>query len=372
MTQSLQGSRLIARLDAEIRKTHHPVEAACLRAYRAAQQARIGEQAAAQDEVDSIHAAFDRQPNVAVSAWLCFAEACIAYFGNLSGSARDKMQRALALGNAAQLPRIRALSAAWLAQLDYLHHDFEAMVDHLRLAIDLAGAAQPSALGRACLVVAGAYHHANRLDLAQPWYARARECASREGDEATLSALIHNMAWHRANQAVQAAVFGGDGSADARHALAGADSTDNIGRWIGITSLDALVPMLRASVLSVLGEPAAALALYEAHAQDARRQGLSRMSARFQADMAWCRWRGGDAAAALREAASAAQAIDPSMDCDDQAIAHGLLAQVHRAAGDQARALLHEGKAREARSDYLRVQAQIVALLADLPLPPGR
>ena len=369
---SATGSRLLARLEADIRRAYHPIDKACLRAERATQLARIGRDADARDEVASLHASFDRQPSAAVSAWLCLADGCIAYFTSLSSAARDKMQRALALSTAAQVPRIRALSAAWLAHMDYAQLDVDAMTQHARLALEMADANHLSAQARVCLVVGVAYQFAERSDLAQPWYARARECASAEGDEATLSALIHNMAWHRSNHALQASIFGGEPAEHARHALAGADSTDNIGRWMGITSLDSLVPMLRAQALSVQGKHAQALALYEGHWMDAKRQGLARMSANFLADMAWCRWAIGDSARALGDAGAAATAIDPSMHVDDQAVAHGRLAQLYRAVADLPSALNHEGRARDCWGVHQRLQARIIANFADLPLPRSR
>ncbi len=226
-----------------------------------------------------------------------------------------------------------------------------------------------AAMSRACLVVGVAYHFANRLDLAQPWFVRSRECASAEGDEATLSALIYNIAAYRGNHAMQNSLFGGDSAEHARQALAGADSTDNLGQWVGITSLDSLVPMLRAVIHSVQGEYDKALALYQAHWLDAKRQGLGRLAANFLADMAWCRWNRGDPDGAMRDAASASGNIDPSMHADDRAVAHGRLAQLYRAAGEIDTALQHEGKARESWNAHRRLQARALELLADLPQP---
>lgn len=367
--QQIGGSRLLARLDADIRRTYDPVDNACLRAERASQLARLGQFDAANQEIAALHASFDRQSIAQVSAWICFAEGCVSYFSSLSNAARDKMQRAHAISAAAHLPRIQALSAAWLAHMDFAQLDAEATVSHVRQALELADATNLPALARACLVIGVAYHFAERLDLAQPWYVRSRECASAEGDEATLSALIHNIAWHRGNHAMHAAVFGGDATAHARHAMAGADSTDNIGNWIGITALDALVPMLRAVVHSVQGEHAKALDLYQAHWLDAKRQGLGRMAANFLADMSWCRWSLGDTSGALRDAASASGNIDPSMHADDQAVAHGRLAQVYRAAGETSHALQHEARARETWAAHQALQRRMVELLADLPTP---
>jgi tetratricopeptide (TPR) repeat protein len=270
------------------------------------------------------------------------------------------------------LPRIQAISAAWLAHMDYSQLDAEATGRHVRLALELADPTQLSALARACLVVGMALQYAERNDLAQPWYARARECASLDGDEATMAALVFNMAWHHANHALQASIFGGESEARARRALLGADSSDNIGRWQGIVSLDALTPMLRAQAHSVLREHGLALALYEAHWQAAKRQGLGRMAANFLADMAWCRWSTGDAARARQDADAAACAIDPAMHADDRAVAHGRLAQLYRAAGETDHALHHEGQARDCWGVHQRLQARFVDQLADLPLPARR
>ncbi len=367
--QQIVGSRLLARLDADIRKTSDPIDSACLRAERAGQLARLGEFDKAHQEMAALHAIFDRRPSAAVSAWMCLAEGCIAYFSSLSDSARDKMQRAHAISTAAHLTRIRALSAAWLAHMDSAQFDLEATVRHVREALELADADNLAAISRACLVVGVAYHFAGRLDLAQPWFVRSRECAHAEGDEATLSALVYNIAAYRGNHAIQNSLFGGDAVEHARQAIAGADSSDNIGHWVGITSLNALVPMLRAVIHSVQGEYDKALALYEAHWLDAKRQGMGRMAANFLADMAWCRWQRGDFNAAMRDAASASGNIDPGMHADDRAVAHARLAQVYRAAGEVDTALQHEGKARESWSIHKRLQARTIELLADLSLP---
>ncbi len=368
---NMVGSRLLARLDADIRKTSDPIDSACLRAERAGQLARLGQFDRANQELAALHAVFDRRPSAAVSAWMCLAEGCIAYFSSLSNTARDKMQRARAISAAAHLTAIQALSAAWLAHMDFAQFDVEATVRHARESLELARADNLAAISRACLVVGIAYHFAGRLDLALPWFVKSRECASAEGDEATLSALVYNIAAYRGNHAIQNSLFGGDALEHARHALAGADSTDNLGQWIGITSLDSLVPMLRAVVHSVQGEYDKALALYEAHWLDAKRQGLGRMAANFLADMAWCRWERGDSPGAMRDAASASGNIDPSMHADDRAVAHARLAQVYRAAGEVDLALQHEGRARESWSVHRRLQAHTIEVLgSELPLLP--
>jgi tetratricopeptide (TPR) repeat protein len=356
-------SRLLARLDTAIAKTRNPIDAACLRAERAGFLARHGHFDEARAELDALHAQFDRHPNPAVSAWLCIAEGWHLHFSSLSSAARDKMKRAQALSAAAGLTQLHALSSAWLAHMDYSVNDIESLVRNVSLALRLASPDNHPARARACMVVAVAYDFAERLDRAQPWYARAREHAVADGDETTQSALNYNISAHRVHHAMQAAVFGGDVQDQARYALAGAECAGNFDEWVGTTSLHALLPMQRACIASVQGQHAEALALYEKHLADAQKQGLDRLTSNYLADMAWCRWHLGDRAGASSDARAAADAIDASMHIDDQATAHGRLGQLFKLLGEEEAALHHGARGRDCWAEHRLVQEKVAGLL---------
>jgi hypothetical protein len=112
-----------------------------------------------------------------VSDWTNFAEGLVVYFSNLGDASRDKIMRSLALSEAMRAERLQALSAAWLAQMDFAKLDYEPMLLHILVALATAGSDQHSAPSRASLVIAQAYHWAERPDLALPWYGRARQHA---------------------------------------------------------------------------------------------------------------------------------------------------------------------------------------------------
>jgi hypothetical protein len=363
MTPRAPHSRLLARLDAALARTRHPVEAACLRAERAGFLARHGHFAEAQAEFDTLHAQFDAQPNPAVSAWLCIAEGWLLHFSSLSSGARDKMKRAQALSAAAGFAPLHALSSAWLAHMDYTHNDADAFVRNVSLALKLAAPDHHSARARACMVVALGYHFAERIDRAQPWYARAREHAVADGDETTQSALNYNISAHRVHHAMQAAVFGGDVEDQARYALAGAECAGNFDDWVGTAALDALLPMQRASIASVQGHHGDALALYEKHLADAQKQGLARLTSNYLADMAWCRWHLGDRTGARRDGEAAAECIEPGMHIDDQATAHGRLGMLFKLLDDEGRALRHAERAEACWAQHRAYQAKVLQLL---------
>jgi hypothetical protein len=358
MTVGLPKSRLLARLDSALARTRDPVDAACLRVERAGFLVRHGHTTEAQAELDAVRAQFAREPHPGVSAWLCIAEGWQLHFGSLSGLARDKMKRAEALSAAAGLLPLQALSAAWLAHMDYCAGDLEGLVHHVCLALRLAADDHHAARARASMVVALAYDFAERPDRAQPWYARTREHALADGDETTQSALNYNISGHRVHHAMQAAVFGGDDTTQqARHALAGAECARNFDQWMGTLSLDALVPMQRACMASMQGRHAEALALYEKHLADAQQQGLRRIAAAYLADMAWCRWHLGDRAGASRDAHAAAGHIDAGMHPDDRAVAHGRLGLVFKLLGDTPAALLHGALGRDFLAQHRQCQA---------------
>ena len=356
-------SKLLARLDATIAKKRNPIEQACLRAERAGFLARHGQFDEARTDLAQLHAQFDPRPNPAVSAWLCIAEGWLLHFESLSSGARDKMKRAQALSAAAGLTQLQGLASAWLAHLDYSHNDVDAMVRNVSLALELASPDNHAARARACMVVALAYHFAERLDRAQPWYARSREHAVAEGDETMQSALNYNISAHRVHHAMQAAIFGGDVHEQARHALAGTDCAENFDDWVGTESLDALLPMQRACLASVQGHYAQALALYEKHLADAQKQGLARLSSNYLADMAWCRWHLDDHSGALRDAKSAQASLDPTMHMDDRAAAHGRLAELFKRLDDADASGYHGAMARDCWAAHRKHQASILQAL---------
>jgi hypothetical protein len=370
--------RMLDRLEGAMARAVHPVDRACLRAERAAYLARLGRFEVAQSEVEAVQEAFSRQPHAAVSAWLCIAQALQAYFTNLSGSARDKLQRAYALSTAARLPQLQAVSAAWLAHLDYTAHAFEAMALHLRQVFEHAAPDNHSALGRASLVVAQALHFCGQPDAAQPWYVRVREHARQEGDDATLTALAHNLAWLQAVQALQARLFApsepsspwrvAEGSS--QMAWLGAQSAQRMDEWLGIQALDASLPLLRATVHSAQAEPLMALSLYREHLQAARQQGLGRMSGHFLAQMAWCEWQLGQEGAALATAERAAQCLDAFAQVDDLAMAHHCLSQLYERAGQVAAHAHHQAQAEHALARYRALQSRGLALLQPWSLSP--
>jgi ATP/maltotriose-dependent transcriptional regulator MalT len=233
----VSSSRLELRLAGEIAGAPTALEADCKHAELAAYRTRLGRVEEAKSTLGALHRRYDSSPHVAISAWLNLVEGLVAHFGDMDPSARDKVMRSHALSTAAGLTPMRALSAAWLAHLDYLHVDVMSMTRHVAEALQLSDGNHHGARSRAHLVVAQAHHLAGYLDRALPWYSRAREHALADGDDATVSALMHNMAWLRAHALRQRAFLAMGPGDVTMHALMGAESTGNFDFLIGSESL---------------------------------------------------------------------------------------------------------------------------------------
>jgi hypothetical protein len=358
-------ARLLERLDAAIGRERDTLRRACLQAERAALLARQGQVGAARTVVAQLQQQFGSQPQAALSAWVALAQGLIDHYDHLGTQALDRMLRAHALSAAPALAPLHALAAAWLAHLHYVGGDMAKMVLRLKQALTLAADDEHGARSRATLVAAEAYHHAGRADTAQAWYASSRRHALADGDQAHLSALMHNQAWLRASELRLHALFDGNGAEAAlAPALLGADSVAHFDAAVGTASLDALVPMLRAQVYVLAGRCVDASELFAAHFDSAMRQGLENLRAPLLADWAWCEWQRRDPDAALRDAEAAEQAL-AACDLDDRALTQARLAQLWQAAGQAERAAALRERAERDLAAHRAAQAQLATLLDD-------
>ena len=366
MSDRVGPSRLELRLEGEIAAAATALDADCKRAELAAYRTRLGRIVEVKTTLAELRQRYDSRPHVAISAWVNLVEGLVGHFSDMDPAARDKVLRSHALSTAAGLTPMRALSAAWLAHLDYLQVNVASMVRHVEVALALASGDAHGARSRASLVVAQAYHIAGDFGLAMPWYVRARWHAVAEGDDATISALMHNMAWLRAHDFRRSAFLGAECAGMLKGALTGAESTENFDLLVGSVSLHSLVPILRAQILASVGREAEALVLYERHLGPALREGMKRLQADLVADMAWCRLVVGDIELALADALVAQGHIDPAGQFDDRALAHSRLAQVFELLKRPDEAAAHRKLANEAWSGHSQMQIQVIEALGNL------
>ena len=356
-------SRLLSRLDDEIAAQRNPLRADCLRAERAAYLVRQGHADEAKAELSALHQRHDGRPNAEMSAWMSLVESLLSFFSDMGPVALDKMRRARALSEAAGLTQLHALSAAWLAQMDYIRLDVPSMSTNLRDSLTLSLPGNHDARARASLVVAQAFHISERLDLALPWYGRAREHATANGDDATISALMHNMASIRYANIRNAAFTGMRKHGEGEHALLATESTWTFDQLAGVKSQGSFVPLLYAQILSLQGRYSEDLSLYAEHLQNAMSQGIQRLKGNLLADQAWCRLQLGQKDAALEDASAAQECLETDGTFDDRAPGYSRLAQVFSTLGDHAAADRNERSAAEMWLGHSKMQESLLSSL---------
>jgi len=360
-------SRALLRLDAAIAVARSPGEAACLKAERAGLLARQGRFDDARQALNEVRAEHEHTPNPALAAWLCLAEGMLEHNRDMSAEGRDRIRRAYALSVAARVRPLIAISAAWLAHTDYVYGDLPNVARHVAESLQEAAPDHHAARARASLVAAQSYHWGGRLDLAQPWYERARTHALAEGDDATVSALINNRAWIGGCQARMASIFGpGQVASDpgtVSMALLGAESGGHFDSYVAGAAMRSMSRVMRAMLLLAQGKHADALAVFEMHLPDAMKDGFGHMNAVLYADIAWCKCNLNRPDDALADARLAESSFGPDLEEEDRAAAHGRLAQVFEALKHESEAKAHAELAATNLKVLREHQVRIVDLL---------
>ena len=333
--------------------------------------ARQGKYEEAQSIVDALRGEFAARPNAEVTGWISLVEALIQFYSQPGPKALDRLRRAHALSRAMNHPVLVPRCAAWLAHIEFNAKRMEAMRQYAVEALRLAQPAHPAALARVNLVIADAFHYAGRFDLDKPWYAAVREHALAEGDDAMISAMLHNVAALRANQVRLADAFDEPQHEEAKRALLELESTGNYDFGIGTLSLALLIPPVRAQLLMALGRFADAVPLYSVTLDKQNTENLERREACFLAERALCLARIGQVEAARADVDAACARIANRADPDDIAAMHARVAEVLNQLGQRKRSAEHMGLAMEYGRRHLDAQAELLGQLERaFPDPP--
>lgn len=359
------ASRLLTQLASRIAAARDPVEAACLRAQRGIYLARQGKYDAAQAIVKAIRDEFGARPHAEVTAWISLVEALVHFYSHPGPRARDRLQRAHALSRAMNHPLLVPLCAAWLAHIEFNANRMQPMLQYASEALRLAQPEHHSALARVSLVLADAFHFAGRFDLAKPWYAKVREHALAEGDDAMISAMLHNVAALRTNQVRLADAFGVSLHSEGARALMELESTANYDFGIGTLSLASFLPLVRAQLLVSQGSFAEAIPLFSEALDHDRVENLERREACFFADRAWCHLKLGEPTAALADVERACALDGVAADLDDRASTHARISAVLGALHQPERAAAHAQSAKELLDSHVEYQKKLLQQLQE-------
>jgi hypothetical protein len=233
----------------------------------------------------------------------------------------------------------------------------------LKESLHFAAEDDHQARARASLVLADAFHLGGRFDLARPWYDLARLHATREGDESTISAMLHNVAAFRACNVKLADALGNRLHDEARRATMEATSAAAYDHLVGTRSFEQFIPHVTAQLLIVEKKYQAALASLSRIDVG----GLpNRAHAVHYVDLATCALHIGDRPLLDRMLPEAVKALDTSTDADDVIYVCCRLASIFGAMDNMQLADQFQSRARSEIGAYRVSQAALVTKLVQL------
>ncbi len=353
-------SRLLNNLNSQAGNTSDPVVWAMAVCRAASHFAGHGKTEEALTAIGVVRGQFGRNLHFDIASWLMLAEGVLHYFKAQIPEAYDRIRRAYGLAIALRNNSAFPSCAAWMAHLEFNSCKYDEMAKHLEEALTTAKRGDHQAIARASLVLATAYHIADQFELSRPWYERARLNAAAEGDDATVSATLHNMASIRASNVRLDDTFGGDTERETRRVALEATSSYVYDYAIGHKGLDFLTQMLSGLVSTIDRRFSEGLEILE-------RIQIERVPERLRPlvmiDLAWCRVNLGQAEMSWGIASEIPKLLQCVNDDDDLAYIHSRLAQIGVACNEKTFATLQSEQATKALARHRQFQATLLSKL---------
>lgn len=363
-------SRLLRELESLVGSTDDPLVWARGMCRLALYFARQGDTEQSLDAMKAVRTRFEGALGAEVAAWLMLAEGVLNFSQGDLGASADRLRRSYAIAIASNSVDARPICAAWLAHMALNTRRFSNMVSFLRESLTQAKPDDHATLARASLVLADAFHYAGRFDLARPWFEKARLHATNEGDEAAVSAMLHNVAAFRTSNVRLADALGTKLPDEARRASMEAMSAAAYDRAIGTRSFGEFLPHVNEQLLIVDKKYKQALE----QLSKIEVQGLpTRVHAVHHVDHATCALQTDDTILADELSVAALDALDRyEMDPDDVAYVCCRLIAILTAVGRTSKADELQLRATAAIEKHRDIQEALCTSLTELTASLGR
>lgn len=353
-------SRLLNNLNAQAGKARDPVVWAMAVCRAASHFAAHGKTEEAVTAIKVVRGQFGKDLHFDIASWLMLAEGVLHYYKAEIPEAYDRIRRAYGLAIALRNNSAFPSCAAWMAHLEFDMCRYADMATHLQETFATAKYRDHQAIARASLVLAIAYHTAGDFERARPWYERARLNAAAEGDNATVSATLHNMASFRASNVRLVDTFGGDAQTETKRVTLEASSSHVYDFAIGNKGLDFLARMLNGLIATIDRRFENALEAFEPIE-------IGKVPDRLQplilVDQAWCQLNLDHPVIGLDLAKSAGSKLPSVKDDDDLAYIHSRIRQIALACAQPELAASSAIAALEALNRHRQFQSELLARL---------
>lgn len=315
------NSPLVTRLISDLAATTDIRRRALVSAELGRYWARVGEFEEAERIRLELRRDFGDGHDVRVSILIMVIEALQLYYRDLSPHARDRMARACLLSKAARDQWLIALSAAWMAHIEFNHNRFDSMVLELATSWAAMDSQNPEAECRAAIVLGDAFLFVGQTDLSQGWYERAHRAAVRQGDRAAIGAMTYNRAAFRVARARFDRICSPECALDLSLLRLDVESAINYQLVARLRSLDHLLTTTRVGLLMLQERFDEALSpIEETLASPGLPQG-SAQQALLHADYALCLAKVGRESEATRHLGAEAFSRCLALEADDRCLA---------------------------------------------------
>lgn len=243
--------RLLDDLESQARNATDRVTWARAACKIAVHRARQGQAEEAKALILRVRETFGVELHHEIASWVMLAEGVGHYFKIEVKPGWERLRRAYALAVALRTESALPWCAAWMGLIALENAKYDEMTRFLVEAFERSDEKDHHARGRASLILADTIHMSGSYQLARPWYERARRHATAEGDQATISAMLFNVAICRAANILVDDAFGEVAPSDLLRANLEVGSFTTYDFAIGAISFEESTPLVRGQLLLV-------------------------------------------------------------------------------------------------------------------------
>lgn len=360
---------LVQRLEAKLESETDPEQRAVLYAKIACYSARIGDFEESSRIRIALRSEFGDGRFARVSVLLMCIEALEAYYGHLGLEARDRLMRANVISVALKQAELSALTAAWLAHVDFNQGRYDSMVRSLANCRQLLDYDDGSAKCRMAQVLTDAFTFCGDRTAARRWFEVAHTTATEIGDRAAIGALTYNQAALGVHRARLTSIQEPCSDSDIRLLEQQVASASNYQAGACLRSLEHLLQEASIGVAMLKRDYGTALLAISNTLEQFELPTTTATKTLLLADHATCLAKMGDVKAAAMQAAESFSIEPTDLSDDDRARFLSAKAEYLATIGDDAQALGARHQAIEALQSHARFLLGVRGLLSEFDIP---
>lgn len=305
--------------------------------------------------------------NPKLTGWITLSEGMIHHFESLNSTlAKEKFQKALVMGAAANDSELEAISAAWVANSEFALGEINQAIQHLEFSLTKASISNTDALGRALLLLGDLLNWVGKPDIARNYYKQSRAHAVTDGDIAMQNVMFFNSAAYAIAHLTLSDCQAPVEEAAWRFIQIELASARNFNAALRISGLTTMIPTLEAELKIVQQKWGEANMILCETLPQISDEGQQRTASKLFAQRAWCKIHLGDQVGARNDVSNAMLHIEDCRDLDDLYVLHSRIAATEKLLGEIQNATRHESLACNHKLKFLAQQVATLDSLAPL------